>query len=62
MPPKPRVQLRRIMARDEGVCGTHIEGCGRLLSSARDAEVGHMVHRSFFKSFGRARKADFNAD
>ena len=62
MPPKPRVQLRRIMARDEGVCGAHIEGCGCLLPSARDAEVGHMIHRSFFKFFGSSRKADFNAD
>ena len=62
MPPNPKVQLRRIMRRDDGVCGVHIEGCGRPLLSRRDAEVGHMVHRSFFKSFGRARQADFNQD
>jgi len=62
MPPKPRVQLRRIMKRDDGVCGAHIDGCGRSLRSAQDAEVGHMVHRSFFKYFSPAEKTDFNAD
>ena len=59
MPPKPRVQLPRIMARADGVCGAQIEGRDRLLSSARHTEVGHKVHRSFFKFFGRARNADF---
>ena len=50
------------MERDDGVCGLHIEGCGRRLASSRDAEVGHMIHRSFFKSFDRTRKTDFNGD
>lgn len=62
MSPKPKVQLHRIMKRDDGVCGTHIDGCGRSLLSGGDAEVGHMVHQSFFKSFPSAGKADFNAD
>ena len=60
--PKPRTQLRRIMKRDDGICGAHIEGCGRLLHSAGDAEVGHMVHQSFFKSFSGVRKTDFKND
>ena len=62
MPPKPRDHLCRIMKRDDGVCGAHIEGCGRPIISNRDAAIGHRVHRSFFKSFPRARKAEFNAD
>ena len=62
MAPKPRVQLRRIMERDGGVCGAHIEGCDRQLHSADEPEVGHMVHRSYFKFFPSDRKADFNGD
>ena len=60
--PKARTQLTRILARDHSVCGVHLGGCGRKLSTKSSASVDHMIPKSFIGFMPAIRSKDFYRD
>ena len=45
---KRRPQLRRLLRRDERLCGVHLGGCGKPIEDARESDVDHIIPSAFF--------------
>ena len=45
---KRRPQLRRLLKRDERLCGVHLGGCGKPIEDARGSDVDHIIPSAFF--------------
>ena len=45
---KRRPQLRRLLKRDERLCGVHLDGCGKPIEDARESDVDHIIPSAFF--------------
>ena len=45
---KRRPQLRRLLTRDEGLCGVHLGGCGKPIEDTRGSDVDHIIPSAFF--------------
>lgn len=50
------------MRRDNRLCGVHLGGCGRELTSRKEATRDHMVPQSFIAFMPPDRKREFNDD
>lgn len=57
-----RVQLSRVLKRDDHVCGIHMSGCGRKLPTKKSATRDHIIPESFFSFMPLKARTEFNQD
>ena len=59
---KRRLQLRRVLRRDDRLCGVHLGGCGRPIEDARGADVDHIIPSAFFSKVARGGRHFYERD
>ena len=57
-----RAQRRRLLRRDNRICGLHLGGCGKQIGDAEKPNVDHIIPRALFSQVASDRIAEFNMD
>ena len=59
---KKRMQRKRILNRDNKLCGIHMGGCGQPIKKGEEYNTDHIVPKAFFSTVAKSRIAEFNKD
>lgn len=57
-----RHKKRRVLKRDQRLCGIHLGGCGRRIEEGAEYNRDHIVPRALFSKVAKGRNAEFNED
>ena len=57
-----RAKRRRVLRRDNWVCGEHLGGCLRKLTCSQHVNVDHIIPQAYFKHLTRNGYNGYNAD
>ena len=57
-----RHKKRRVLKRDQRLCGIHLGGCGRRIEEGAKYNLDHIVPRALFSKVAKGRNAEFNED
>ena len=57
-----RHKKRRVLKRDQRLCGIHLGGCGRRIEASEQYNRDHIVPRALFSKVAKGRNAEFNED
>ena len=57
-----RHKKRRVLKRDQRLCGIHIGGCGRRIAEGEKCNLDHIIPRALFTKVAKDRIAEFNED
>ena len=54
--------MRRLLRRDDRLCGVHLGGCGKEIKQGRSHNRDHIIPRSLFSKVARGRENEFEQD
>ena len=57
-----RAQRRRVLRRDDRLCGIHMGGCGESINKGQKPNVDHIIPKALFSKVAADRIAEFNED
>ena len=57
-----RHKTRRVLKRDQRLCGIHFGGCGRKIEEGEKYNLDHIIPRALFSKVATRRNAEFNED
>ena len=60
--PKARQAIRRLLRRDDRLCGVHLGGCGREIEQGQRHNRDHIIPRSLFSKVAGGRENEFEQD
>lgn len=60
--PKARQAMRRLLRRDDRLCGVHLGGCGKEIEQGQRHNRDHIIPRSLFGKVARGRENEFEQD
>ncbi len=60
--PKARHAMRRLLRRDDRLCGVHLGGCGKEIAPGQSPNRDHIIPRSLFKKVALGREYEFEQD
>ena len=60
--PKARHAMKRLLRRDDRLCGVHLGGCGKGIAPGQSPNRDHIIPRSLFKKVALGRENEFEQD
>ena len=57
-----RAKLRRVLKRDNWICGLHLGGCCKPIIKGEPYNLDHIIPKALFSRVAQERNAEFNMD